>query len=145
MSKLHVVAALCLALVAASALVLAAKPRTIEGMVTKVRDGDTFIVDGLPVRLNGVSAPELRERMGGKAKAFMVRLVHRKTVTCELNGEKTHDRWVGVCFHDGRDIGATIIAAGLARDCPRFSGGRYAGDETAQSRTLPLPGYCVRR
>jgi endonuclease YncB( thermonuclease family) len=83
--------------------------------------------------------------MGGKSKAFMVRLVHRKRVTCALNGQKTHDRWVGTCYIDGRDIGTAIIAAGLARDCPRSSGGRYAGDETAQSRTLPLPRYCLKR
>lgn len=127
------------------AIALAGKPRTIEGTVTKVRDGDTIVVEGVPVRLNGVAAPELRQRQGGKSKAFMVRLVLRKHVRCDLNGQKTYDRWVGICYRDGIDIGSSVIAAGLARDCPRYSGGRYRDDETAQSRTLPLPGYCRSR
>jgi hypothetical protein len=51
-----------------------------------------------------------------------------------------------VCYlDDGTDIGAAIITEGLARDCPRYSGGRYEVYETEKSRTLPLPGYCRRR
>ena len=68
-----------------------------------------------------------------------------KAVRCDLDGSRSFDRMVGVCYLDERDIGASIIAAGLARDCPSFSGGRYAEFDTAASRQLPLPGYCVRR
>ena len=46
---------------------------------------------------------------------------------------------------DGRDIGAALIEAGLARDCPRFSRGRYAELEPEAARRLPLPGYCTPR
>jgi micrococcal nuclease len=46
---------------------------------------------------------------------------------------------------DGRDIGAELIEAGLARDCPRFSRGRYAELEPEAARRLPLPGYCTPR
>ena len=141
----NIIAAITFATLLFPTLLLAAHPRTLEGTVTKVRDGDTIVVEGVPVRLNGVAAPELRQRMGGKARTFMMRLVDDKTVTCELNGRKTHDRWVGICYRDGQDIGAAIIAAGLARDCPRYSGGRYSDDETSQSRTLPLPKYCLGR
>ncbi len=66
-----------------------------------------------------------------------------ETVVCELTGERTHGREVGVCRVDGRDVGAAVIGAGLARDCPRFSGGRYADLETPEAaRKLPLPHYC---
>jgi endonuclease YncB( thermonuclease family) len=107
-----------------------------------VRDGDTIVVDGTPVRLQGVAAPELGEPGGHHAKVAMQQLV-RDGVTCELTGERTWDREVGVCYDSpGQDIGAAIIAAGLARDCARYSGGRYASVETAESRRLPLPGYC---
>ncbi len=50
----------------------------------------------------------------------MTDLVMGKRLRCELNGEKTHDRFVGVCYLDGKDIGATVIANGLALDCPRM-------------------------
>ena len=128
---------------------LAAAPATAQdtltGTVTHVRDGDTIEVADVPVRLNGVAAPELKEPGGRAGKKFMLDLVSGKTVRCELNGERSYDRVIGVCYLDGQDIGASIVAAGLARDCPRFSGGRYDEFNTAASKRLPLPGYCVRR
>lgn len=120
-----------------------AEPTTLTGVVTKVRDGDTIEVGKVPIRLNGVSAPEMKEQLGPSSKAFMVELLMGKKVRCELNGQKTHDRFVGICFHDGKDIGEAVIAAGLALDCPRYSKGRYAKFETQEGRqTIALPGYC---
>jgi micrococcal nuclease len=58
---------------------------------------------------------------------------------------------VGVCYLEGMDISATVVGAGLARDCPRFSGGRYQQAEAQVAaagatigRTYRLPGYCRR-
>ena len=117
--------------------------RTIEGRVTVVRDVDTIVVAGTPVRLNGVDGPETSNRAGREARAFMERLVHGHTVACVLNGDRTYDRWVGVCYLDGQDIGAVAIANGHALDCRRFSGGRYAHLETPASRArLARAGYC---
>jgi micrococcal nuclease len=131
---------LVISLVATSA---AAEPTILTGQVTHVRDGDTIEVGKIPIRLNGVSAPELKEPFGPKSKRFMRDLVLGKRVRCELNGKKTYDRLVGVCFLGGRDIGLAIIKAGLALDCPRFSGGRYARNETPAARTaIKLPRYC---
>lgn len=116
---------------------------TLEGLVTHVRDGDTIEVSRIPIRFNGVAAPELDEALGQASKAFMIDLVAEKRVRCELNGEKTHDRFVGVCYLDDQDIGAAVIRAGLALDCPRFSGGKYQDLETAEARQkIKLPGYC---
>lgn len=120
-----------------------AVPSTLTGTVTKVRDGDTIEVDRIPIRLNGVSAPEMNEPLGPQSKAFMADLVMGKRVRCELNGEKTHDRFVGTCYLDGQDIGASVIAAGLALDCPRYSGGRYAEYEVEGAvAKIKLPRYC---
>ncbi len=109
----------------------------------KVRDADTIVVDGTPVRLNGVDAPELGTRSGQDAKRWMVNFLRGKDVECKLNGERTHDRWVGVCFADGEDIGAAVIAAGHALDCARYSNGRYRQLETPAARSrLKRAGYC---
>jgi micrococcal nuclease len=122
---------------------VAADQTTLTGTVTKVRDGDTIEVGKIPIRLNGVSAPELKEPLGPQSKRFMRELVGYKHVRCELNGEKTYDRFVGVCYLGERDIGAAVIEAGLALDCPRFSGGRYAGIEKAAAReAINSPKYC---
>jgi endonuclease YncB( thermonuclease family) len=117
--------------------------RVIEGRVTVVRDVDTIVVAGTPVRLNGLDGPETSTRIGREARTFMTRLVRGQTVTCQLNGERTYDRWVGVCYLDGQDIGAIAVANGHALDCRRYSGGRYRGLETPAARSrIGRARYC---
>ena len=115
---------------------------TVPKTVNHVRDGDTIVVGNQPIRLNGIAAPERNEPGGKEASAFMRHLVLGKFLSCTDNGQWTYDRLVAVCHLDGKDIGRLIVAAGLARDCPRFSGGRYKDAETTASRKLPLPQYC---
>lgn len=109
----------------------------------KVRDADTIVVDGTPVRLQGVDAPELKTRAGKDARRWMVNYLADKAVECELNGERSYDRWIGVCYVDGVDIGGAVIAAGHALDCKRYSGGRYRHLETPAGRSrIKRAGYC---
>ena len=122
---------------------VASDPAILTGTVTHVRDGDTIEVGKVPIRLNGVSAPELKEPLGKASKKFMRNLVLGKPIRCELNGKKTYDRLVGTCFIEGKDVGTAVIKAGLALDCSRYSGGRYKGVETAVGRDrIKLPRYC---
>ena len=80
-----------------------------------------------------------------RQKAFLVELVEDQTVVCDLTNERTHGRRVGWCYRQGQDIAEAVIAAGFARDCPRYSGGRYADVEPPQAADLPFPGYCRLR
>ncbi|PSL17311.1 hypothetical protein CLV88_11984 [Shimia abyssi] len=117
-------------------------PRTIEGHA-RVRDVDTVVVAGVPVRLDGVDGPELGTRTGNAAKRWMVEYLRGKTVTCKLNGERTYDRFVGRCHEGGNDIGAAAISAGHAFDCRRYSGGRYRHLETPAAKSrIPRSAYC---
>lgn len=116
---------------------------TIEGRVTVVRDVDTIVVAGTPVRLDGLDGPETSIRIGREARAFMDRLMHGQRVTCSLNGDRTYDRWVGVCYLDGQDIAAIAVASGHALDCRRYSGGRYRDLETPAARSrVQRARYC---
>ena len=116
---------------------------SVVGTVTKVRDGDTLEVGPIAIRLMGVSAPELGEPLGRIAREFMLGLVFAKPIRCELNGEKSYDRFVAICFFRGKDIGASLISAGLALDCPRFSKGLYESLEQGAARSeINLPKYC---
>ena len=122
-----------------------AEPTTLTGTVSHVRDGDTIEVGKIPIRLNGVSAPELKEPLGPQSKQFMRDLVDGKSVSCELIGAKTYDRLVGTCYLGRKDIGISVIEAGLALDCPRYSGGRYAEFELTEARErIKLPRYCQK-
>ena len=121
-----------------------AQVTSISGTVTKVRDGDTIEVGPIAIRLMGVAAPELGEPLGSRARDFMFRVVFSKPIQCELNGDKSYDRFVASCFLEGKDIGAALISAGLALDCPRFSGGRYVLLERVEAlNKIKLPRYCV--
>ena len=117
----------------------------------RVIDGDTIAVDGVHVRLQGIAAPEVAnfgrpaEPGGPEARAFLRGIAEGRIAVCELTGERSHRREVGVCRIGGKDIAEEVIAAGLARDCPRFSKGRYAAVERPEAAALPFPGYCVPR
>ena len=115
----------------------------ISGTVSKVRDGDTIELDQVPIRLHGISAPELSDPLGKEARLFITKLVFGKSIKCRLTSKKSYDRFIGTCYLGHQDIGVTIIEAGLALDCPRYSGSRYKKFETELARTqIRLPVYC---
>jgi endonuclease YncB( thermonuclease family) len=97
------------------------------------------------VRLLGLHAPERREAGGEAARRWMIEQALGRTLVCRLDGRRSFDRVVAVCFNSGGDLASQLIASGRGRDCPRFSGGRYAGDETDAGRRLALPAYCLPR
>ena len=59
--------------------------QVVEGRVTTVRDVDTIVVAGAPVRLEGVDGPQTRTRAGWDARAFMNRIAYAETVRCRAS------------------------------------------------------------
>ena len=68
----------------------------LRGTITHVRDGDTFEVIGIPVRISALDCPENRTSLGKRATRF-TRQFKGKQAVCELTGAKTYDRVVGYC------------------------------------------------
>ena len=118
-----------------------------------VLDDDTIVADGIHVRLKGMAKPQVAHHqdpgkpVGEAAKAFMVDLIEGQVVVCDLAQDRTHGRRVGWCYRNGRDVAAELIGAGLARDCPRYSGGRcQRGAAGGQDDAVPdLLSPAVRR
>lgn len=133
---------------------LAVLPAVAEPVATlsghaSVQDGDGLLFGDVEVRLQGIAAPELSERGGPESHNNLVGLVGNKLVLCELDGTTANRRPVGVCFVDGQDVGELQVRMGHARDCPRYSKGRYrSAEEAAQSDGMvlseiyALPAYC---
>jgi len=121
-----------------------ADPITLEGVASAI-DGDTIIINNYKIRLNGVSAPELNEEGGNEAKQAMQKILENKTIKCSLSGRKSYERYIGVCWIGAVDVGALLVLQGFARDCFRYSGGRYSALEPGPARYLPLPQYCLAR
>lgn len=123
-------------------LVLCFLGTSVQAQVRAV-DGDNVKIGNTSYRLQGVDAPELETRAGQEAKRWMVYFIRDKHIECVPTGDMTYNRPVAVCFADGQDIGATVIAAGHALDCQKFSGGRYRHLETPAAKSrLKRAGYC---
>ncbi len=123
----------------------------------RVVDGDGVRFGRVEVRLRGIAAPEdnaVAMAPGGPAAtAALGAMAEGRQVTCRLDGTTTGrgtgNRPVAACAVGGTDLGEAMVRAGLARDCPRYSGGLYAEAERAAraagrdlSRIYALPGYC---
>ena len=129
------------------------EPAGVISGIAGARDGDDVVFGRVAVRLRGIAAPEDRrgavEPGGPEATAHLRSLVLDRYVVCYLDGTHARNRPVGVCYVDGLNVNLAQVAAGHARDCPRFSGGAYAEAEArarAAGRDLSaiydLPGYC---
>ena len=119
-----------------SLLPLAALAEPITGLAARVGDGDDItLTGGIRVRLCGIDAPEAGRPGGSEATAFLESLVRDRALTCLPVGEgtpcdgrsKPHNgkRRIAQCFADGADVAAAMVAAGHARDWPKYSGGFY--------------------
>ena len=144
--KSFLIATALLAVSATSAL--SAEQPDVVGSA-QIRDVDTIVISGVPIRLNGVDGPELGTSVGRDARRWMVNHLRDRTVACFLTGAKTYDRHVGTCYIRNSatnrwvDIGASAISAGHALDCRRYSGGRYADLETPAGKSrIKRAGYC---
>jgi endonuclease YncB( thermonuclease family) len=132
-----------------------AEPVAILTGIARARDGDDLAFGRVAVRLQGIAAPEWRpgaREPGGEAAWHSLQsIADGARVTCHLDGTTAGraGRPTVTCFLRGTDIAALQVRAGHARDCPAFSGGRYAADERAAraaghdlSAIYPLPAYC---
>jgi micrococcal nuclease len=131
---------------------VAASVGLVEGVAT-AKDGDDVIVQGIDMRLQGIAAPEdngrNRQPGGPEATANLQKLVGGRSIACTPDGTKARGRPVVTCTIGGIDVGLLQVEQGFARDCPRYSKGRYAAAEQrarASGRNLsaiyPLPSYC---
>lgn len=112
-----------------------ASAEPITGAISKIRDGDTFLIGNQPIRLCGIDAPERNTREGKKATAFLAKTVKHKALkcipvsegtVCDGRSKRTNgDRIVAQCFIQGRDLAELLVRSGNACDWPKFSGGAY--------------------
>jgi len=110
-----------------------------------VVDGNTIQVithqDTIKVRL-AIAAPDNSQPGGGEATAFLEQYAEGEPIRCVPDETRLQGHDSGICYVAGRDIAAAVVRAGLARDCPALSGGRYWPIERPEAQKLSLPGYC---
>jgi len=106
-----------------------------------VVDGDTIRIAGIPIRLDGIDAPERSQTCtypNGRAwpcGEAATRRLHERTrgriVTCKPRGHDRYARLIATCWLDGSDLNAWLVREGWAV----ASGLRrtYAAEEAAAS------------
>lgn len=109
----------------------------------RVVDGDTLEIDGRPLTLWGVDAPEPRQACtlddgstwpcGAEAARALANRLGTGGVECEPRGRLDGES-VALCRQDGEDLGAWLVARGFALDYPVTSRGHYRRRERAASR-----------
>jgi micrococcal nuclease len=87
-----------------------------EATVVSCHDGDTCaLADGTRIRLHAIDAPELDQPGGEQARVLINQLVAGHQVDVRPAGDRSYRRVVAdIALPDGRDVGATMVSAGLA-------------------------------
>lgn len=110
---------LVLVLVSAAACTGAARadagpPGWVDRHVTRVVDGDTFVLSGKQrVRLAGVNCPEIDEPLGLEARAFAMQFALRRDVRIDESRSDRYGRLVSDVRVDGKSLSEAIVDAGL--------------------------------
>jgi endonuclease YncB( thermonuclease family) len=108
---------LCMFAIAALAQ---AAPRSFQGVVTHVGDGDTLWVrperGGPPVqlRLQGIDAPEICQPWGMQARAALSRKVLHQPVAVRVHGRDHYGRALAEVRLQGDDLGTWMVGQGHA-------------------------------
>jgi endonuclease YncB( thermonuclease family) len=106
--------------VAAAVLVLPASAQT-------TIDGDTIKMKGATYRLYGIDAAETEQicadgwAAGRAAISHLRDLMHDREVACKAVTRDHDGRMLAVCTADGEDLGAAMVAAGMAWASTRYS------------------------
>lgn len=89
-----------------------------DGWVVEVKDGDTIAVwrDGTVslVELHGLDAPELEQPYGDEAARFLRVRLRGDIVDVRVRDRDRHGRLVATVMHDGAEVNAQVLRAGLA-------------------------------
>ena len=97
----------------------------LKGRVERVIDGDTFRLNGQPIRLWGFNTPERYQKNYFAAAALLESLVIDQIVQCRIVDRDRYSRIVAQCRVNQKDIGIDMVSSGLAVDYTRYSKGYY--------------------
>lgn len=102
--------------------------------IERIIDGDTFIADGVRIRLWGIDAPEKGEDVSLASTLYLETLLSQGNVDCKFKHKDRYKRDVMQCFVDGHDVASDLVKFGLATDYKRYSKGHYQFEEDLAKR-----------
>jgi endonuclease YncB( thermonuclease family) len=114
----------------------------------RVIDGDTIVIDGRHIRLEGIDAPEHGQTCarwlfgtwdcGTAAAEKLKSLIAAGPVTCESRGDDKYGRMLGICYVNGVDINAKMVREGLAWAFVKYSQSYVHEEEAARAAGIGI-------
>lgn len=104
----------------------------------RISDGDSLVIDGRRIRLEGIDAPELEQTCtrqgatypcGRLARDVLAELIGSHAVSCESRGNDRYGRVLARCEAQGVDLAAAMVERGWA-----VAYGGYESEEAAARR-----------
>ena len=91
----------------------------VEGVISRVTDGDSLWLQPtgkapIEVRLRDMDAPEICQDYGPEAKKALEQMALGKTATLTVNARDQHGRSVGRVMVDGQSLSKLMVAEGHA-------------------------------
>lgn len=113
----------------------------------RIVDGDTLSLSGERIRLHGIDAPELAQTCpdahggtwscGAWSKAVLARLASEGVECAEMDVDR-YGRVVAVCFADGVDLNAAMVARGAAYAYVKYSSDYLQQQQLARQTSAGL-------
>ncbi len=108
-------------------LFLAAPLHALEGVCTRVSDGDTITVRAgnvtEKVRLNGIDAPEYKQPSGAESREYLSGRILYKQVRVEGRSRDRYGRLLGTVYLGTENINLTMLREGWAWDYVQYNAG----------------------
>jgi endonuclease YncB( thermonuclease family) len=111
-------------------------------------DGDTIDIAGIPIRLEGIDAPEQQQSCTGDntstvpcgelATKALARLIGGAPVTCVLLGRDGYDRLLGDCSTEGPSLNAQMVRSGWALAFVKYSQRYVSAEDEARTARAGL-------
>ena len=141
------IAVLCLVLLIA--LPLKARSEDLVG-VPRIIDGDTIVINGERIRLQGIDAPETEQfcldnkaRVAKCGRGVRDRLIEKaegRAWTCRALGRDRFNRLLARCYVAGEDIQQWMVRSGFALSYRQYSHDYDADEEAARAARAGLWG-----
>ncbi|MCS3665772.1 endonuclease YncB(thermonuclease family) [Salinibacter ruber] len=114
-------------------------PDTFRFSVSRVKDGDTVVVEGkngdtITVRVWGIDAPESSQPYGPAATDVARQIVGGETVTVEVMDEGPYGRIIGRVQKGGTDLAASLALSGCAWHSRRYPTSRQIREAEQKAR-----------
>lgn len=118
----------------------------------RVIDGDTIVLDGNSIRLEGIDAPELAQvclnaagqsyACGKIARDHLRGLIRSAKVRCEGSTKDTYGRRIATCFAGPKNLNKEMVGSGQAYAFMRYSNRYHSAQQHARRLDLGIwAGY----